>query len=459
MLRYKGLPRERKKRYIPFYVKAAQTAGGSVVLKSDEGSNSCKGVRVEEILYRVVVAPASWVTGNNLPARRSLTSKQQLTSSIGVLGRGFFEIFVFQQEWRNFDCCKGDSDDESIHWLLGVVLNHSDLLNRFNPDEDVFEFYELRAAMLSQILWKWIPRSWILRLAKAGFFQEAHWLSHWYPSMSNMRLLAPEHRADQDIVVATLSSCDSQTFDEAWEYVAASLKDNLSVLREAVRLNPHILQHASNAAKDTEWLVRLAIDSSPSALEHASHRLRDNDELLRELVRTKPHVLEGASERLRDNEELVREALRLRASDLQYASSRLRDNEELVRDAIRLRPSNLHYASSRLKDSGELVWEAVRLDPRTSKFASKRFRDMHEVLLVAVALDRQGKAIDPDNLTDNAEVMLMAVRSNPVNLRHASDRLRNSETLVHEAIELDGSVSQFVSERLRDSEQRKNDGV
>ena len=93
------------------------------------------------------------------------------------------------------------------------------------------------------------------------------------------------------------------------------------------------------------------------------NELKDNLSFMKEAVKISPRNFFYASERLRDNKSLLLLALEKKAHALKYASSRLKNNKEVVLKAFNRTPSSLKHSSKKLRSSKKFLKETVGSNP------------------------------------------------------------------------------------------------
>jgi len=177
---------------------------------------------------------------------------------------------------------------------------------------------------------------------------------------------------------------------------AGQLRDKLSTWNGVDQKN-------TLAAEDWDdpELMRYVVQFAPDTLRFASDQVRDNIEVVKAAVKKRGSSLQFASERLRDDIGVVMAALAVLKNNkhllgstmrqhplialsegglaLRHASRRLRGNKEVVRFAVQQCGHALEFASAVLQDDEDIVWSAYQQGGKSVLgHASERLRDISD---------------------------------------------------------------------------------
>ena len=262
---------------------------------------------------------------------------------------------------------------------------------------------------------------------------------------------------------------------------AARFVSKASVLVEAARRNPRVLQFADMAKSYVYEVVRengfaleflpdqlrndaeivlAAVASTESASEaagyesplcHASDELVGDHAYIRRALVVNSRALSGVRDELILS--FFQYVLNIDGLYLSYGGNTVRSNRALVLAAVMNRSAALKYASDELKDDPDVVLTAVRsagfcLQMNPLCYASNRLLHDSDFLFSAYRANRScfyGSFTTFNESFPDAEI----IRCNGYMLKFASESLKNDKTVVISALNYPSAL-QFASDKLRD---------
>jgi hypothetical protein len=165
--------------------------------------------------------------------------------------------------------------------------------------------------------------------------------------------------ASADGLAPDLLRCQLKVDGLALSAASLELKNNRSIVQQAVKENGLALQFASHELRSDKNIVLKAVRCSGGALEFASNDLRADSEVVLESVYDCGSALEFASEELRGDEAVVIAAIRNYGGALEFASEKLRGDRTIVLEAVRSCALSLEYASEPLKADRLIIFLTV----------------------------------------------------------------------------------------------------
>ena len=171
-------------------------------------------------------------------------------------------------------------------------------------------------------------------------------------------------------------------------YVSERLKNDESFIVEAVKTNPLAIEYASESIKSNQQLMDTLVVEHKiySALKYASMEVKDNVQIVKEAVKDDAFFLEFASDRLRDDEDVALLAIDSDANcteAMQFVSDRLKNNREFVLKVVSM-IGFVEYVPEEYRNDEEIVMAAVRKDGQSICFAGEQFRDNKEIVREAL---------------------------------------------------------------------------
>jgi hypothetical protein len=263
--------------------------------------------------------------------------------------------------------------------------------------------------------------------------------------------VAPELRADRDVVLASVSN-----FGDSLKWASETLRDDDEVVQRAIWSWSPSLEHSSMRLRDEASMCLRAVERFSPAWAFASDRLRRDRGFALSSVRANAMVLEefrfhGEDLNFASDPQIVCEAVKQVGALLEYADDELKDDAGTVLLAVRSDARALQFASDALRDDPITVLAAVRVSPEAISCASLRLRNDLTIGLEAVR--RCGTALQFLGREARASfrVSLAAVTQNGLALEHCFLPARDCEAIVIAAVNQNGLSIRHASGRLRKS--------
>ena len=215
-------------------------------------------------------------------------------------------------------------------------------------------------------------------------------------------------------------------------YAVSSLMGRVALyLNDAV--DPRIRTAIETVRANTEFLAILDKD------------LKNNIEVVKAAVRQNGCALRYASLAMQNNQAVVLVAVRQNGWALRYASPAMQNNQAVVLAAVIQFGKALRFASSAMQNNEAVVLAAVRQNGRALLFASSAMQNNEAVVLAAVRQNGLALEYAPPAMQNNEAVILAAVRQYGYALEYAPPAMQNNKIVVLAAVRQNGLAFQYAS--------------
>ena len=163
-----------------------------------------------------------------------------------------------------------------------------------------------------------------------SLFTASEHLEHW------PKKFCKDKRLLLEVLKSSAWAWDSE-FDQ---YIHPQLKDDLSFMKEAIKLRGGYLFHASPRLQNNKSLVNLALEKKAHALKYASDRLKNDKTIVLKAVHKTPSSFKHASKELRSNIKFLKKAFNSEPLAMFHnCHCSLRKQPEIYIPAIKENPS------------------------------------------------------------------------------------------------------------------------
>ena len=243
-----------------------------------------------------------------------------------------------------------------------------------------------------------------------------------------------------------------------------ALKEDANFTLRTVRLNPSLLEFASDRLRADPEIINIALQKSGYALKFAAEHFR-SDIKTALVASTHPHLsgFEFVSSELRDDKEFALKVVGKNRGNIQFVSNRLKDDFDVALSAVRPYGAALKFLSPRLMESDYLRYVAYTdpnetlvplgtipnkkeiLDcPSLLILSDTKLREDRDFLLELVAIDGAIIQFASDRIKDDDYVVFAAEKNRKGAYIHASERLKNHYETVYSASEKHGNLDVSV---------------
>jgi len=227
--------------------------------------------------------------------------------------------------------------------------------------------------------------------------------------------------------------------------------DDINFMREAINIEPVLLQHASPAVKDNEDIVSLSVEKVGRMLEHASTRLQSSLAVVQIAVATDGNALKYAPT-LNDNEGVVSQAVQQNGLAIQFACPQLQASKTLGLLAVKQNGDSLQYLDDDLRADPDVVKAAVKQDGFSLKYAEESLQGNKSIVLEAVTQKGWALEFAAKPLQKDPQVILRAIKqywaaAKFVDIHALTDNINNL-VLVLDNIECQSEVISIWQEKL-----------
>lgn len=150
-----------------------------------------------------------------------------------------------------------------------------------------------------------------------------------------------------------------QKYAERFEKYAGGFKSDPDVVLAAIKLNPMVLQYASEDLKNNKKIVLEAVKRNPLAIQFASNELKNDKEIVSTAVKKNGLTLQFAGEDLKNDLLVVSDAFDQNSKAIQFAGNDVMTNKQQMRSFIMRNYRALEFMSKDLRNNREFIDFAV----------------------------------------------------------------------------------------------------
>jgi hypothetical protein len=281
---------------------------------------------------------------------------------------------------------------------------------------------------------------------------------------SLLEFASPRLKNNQSIVVEAIrqnakslryADLSLQNIDFIKQYFSEDWKQNSKFINDILSVNGLFLEHVFAVFKDDIKIVTTAVQENGLALEFASERLKNQESVVIEAVyqdfrfsvalhQFSSPSLKFASQRIQNiphsdsNSVLQIVFLQKLKRDLEIATAFMEHRGEL-----------LEHSSPQFQDDAHLVMIAVKQNGLALQYASSRLQDDLKIVEQAILKNPEALQFASENIKKNKSFIIKALQQNGKILAYLSDQFRNDIDVVKIAIASDPDVIQYASENVR----------
>ena len=252
--------------------------------------------------------------------------------------------------------------------------------------------------------------------------------------------------------------------------IPEKFRDNIYLAKKAVFANrgystrPQNLTAFSEKVKGNKQLALELLNAQHDVLEYLSDDLKDDIEIVRIAVRNDIDQLQYASDNIKSDKSFVLNTLKSYNRSkrgifyLKYLPDLLKDDDEIVFEAVRINGSNIYDVSNKLKENRELAVLAAQSEAhllqndykiKTPKL-NPDFRKDEEIVLTILAYEGiYGIEYADEKFRGDEDIMMDCVAYSYSTFEYATQKLKNNIEYLKKLKEISLDIFEWVSEEVK----------